>query len=88
MAEEFTKLYYDTTDKRRHVGISYISLISNIFNFQTISQLMSRLYLDSGLLSWNGNGIRGHEQIQKFIIDLPISDHSLVTLDAQPILGT
>lgn len=48
---------------------------------------MSRLYLDSGLLSWNGNGIRGHEQIQKFIIDLPTSDHSLVTLDAQPILG-
>lgn len=31
--------------------------------------------------------MKGHEDIQKFIIDLPTSDHTLVTLDAQPILG-
>uniref|UniRef100_A0AAR5NYI0 NTF2-related export protein n=2 Tax=Dendroctonus ponderosae TaxID=77166 RepID=A0AAR5NYI0_DENPD len=68
VAEDFTKLYYDTIDKRRH--------------------LISRLYLETGLLSWNGNGVKGHEDIQKFIIDLPTSDHTLVTLDAQPILDS
>ncbi|XP_018569826.1 NTF2-related export protein isoform X2 [Anoplophora glabripennis] len=67
-AEEFTKLYYETIDKRRH--------------------LMSRLYLDTGLLAWNGNGITGNESIQKFVIDLPSTDHVVNTLDAQPILDS
>ena len=48
---------------------------------------MNKLYLDNGLLSWNGNGITGNNQIQKFYINLPSSDHSVVTLDAQPIHG-
>ncbi|XP_066154051.1 NTF2-related export protein [Euwallacea fornicatus] len=68
VAEEFTKLYYETTDKRR--------------------QLMERLYLDTGLLSWNGNGVKGKKNIQTFISNLPYSDHTLVTLDAQPILDS
>ncbi|KAJ8954337.1 hypothetical protein NQ314_007111 [Rhamnusium bicolor] len=67
-AEEFTKLYYETADKRRH--------------------LMSRLYLDTGLFAWNGNGITGNENIQKFVIDLPPTDHVITTLDAQPILDS
>ncbi|KPJ18209.1 NTF2-related export protein [Papilio machaon] len=47
--------------------------------------LISKLYLDTGLLVWNGNGITGNEKIQKFIMDLPGSTHVLKTLDAQPI---
>ncbi|KAK9877156.1 hypothetical protein WA026_016899 [Henosepilachna vigintioctopunctata] len=66
VAEEFTKLYYEAADKRRH--------------------LISRLYLDTGLLTWNGNGVIGNEKIQKFYIELPPTDHTLTTLDAQPIL--
>ncbi|KAF2879157.1 hypothetical protein ILUMI_27009 [Ignelater luminosus] len=65
VAEEFTKLYYESTDKRRH--------------------LISRLYLDTGILTWNGNGLTGNERIQKFYIELPSSDHTISTLDAQPI---
>ncbi|KAK5642777.1 hypothetical protein RI129_008944 [Pyrocoelia pectoralis] len=65
-AEEFTKLYYESTDKRRH--------------------LISKLYLDNGLLTWNGNGIIGNERIQKFYMELPSTDHVITTLDAQPIL--
>ncbi|CAH1119760.1 unnamed protein product [Phaedon cochleariae] len=68
VAEEFTKLYYETVDKRRH--------------------LISRLYLDTGLLAWNGNGITGNENILKFMIDLPTTDHVINTLDAQPILDS
>lgn len=49
---------------------------------------MSRLYLDTGLLAWNGNGVTGSENILKFMIDLPPTDHVVTTLDAQPILGT
>ncbi|GJQ68493.1 Nxt1 [Trypoxylus dichotomus] len=67
-AEEFTKLYYESVDKRRH--------------------LISKLYLDNALLTWNGNGISTSERIQKFYIDLPSSDHSIITLDSQPILDS
>ncbi|PSN33876.1 hypothetical protein C0J52_19420 [Blattella germanica] len=68
-AEEFTKLYYESVDKRRH--------------------LMSRYYLDSGesVLVWNGNGIVGKNQIQKFFMNLPASEHTLTCLDAQPVLA-
>ncbi|OAD59444.1 NTF2-related export protein [Eufriesea mexicana] len=64
-AEEFTKLYYESLDKRRY--------------------LISRLYLDTATLIWNGNGMEGKDNIQKFWTDLPPSDHSVFTLDAQPI---
>lgn len=46
---------------------------------------MSKLYLETGLLVWNGNGVSGSERIQKFYLDLPASDHSITTLDAQPM---
>lgn len=51
-------------------------------------QLISKLYLDTGLLAWNGNGVSGNEKIQKFYIELPSSDHVVNTLDSQPILGS
>ncbi|KZC15114.1 PREDICTED: NTF2-related export protein [Dufourea novaeangliae] len=66
-AEEFTKLYYESIDKRRY--------------------LISRLYLDTGTLIWNGNGIDGKDNIQKFWTELPPSEHNVFTLDAQPITG-
>ncbi|XP_050675395.1 NTF2-related export protein [Leptidea sinapis] len=47
--------------------------------------LTSKLYLDTGLLVWNGNGITGSSKIQKFLMDLPASNHCVKTLDAQPI---
>lgn len=48
---------------------------------------MSKLYLDTGILVWNGNGTSGNDQIQKFLMELPTTDHTLNTLDAQPIIG-
>ncbi|KAF7405121.1 NTF2-related export protein isoform X1 [Vespula maculifrons] len=66
-AEEFTKLYYESLDKRRY--------------------LISRLYLDTATLIWNGNGVETKDNIQKFWTDLPPSEHSIITLDAQPITG-
>lgn len=65
-AEEFTKLYYESVDKRRH--------------------LMSRYYLDTGVLVWNGNGTVGKDLIQKFFEGLPPSEHTLTSLDSQPVL--
>lgn len=47
---------------------------------------MSRLYLDNAIMTWNGNGIRGEENIQKFIEDLPAMEHSVLTLGAQPVI--
>lgn len=43
--------------------------------------------MDTATLIWNGNGIEGKDNIQKFWTDLPPSDHSVFTLDAQPITG-
>lgn len=85
-AEEFTKVYYESVDKRRHVSIKHSQILKNFLINQLISQLMSRLYLDDGLLVWNGNGSNGKENIQKFFHDLPVSEHTIVTLDAQPIM--
>ncbi|XP_059053329.1 NTF2-related export protein [Achroia grisella] len=48
-------------------------------------RLTSKLYLDTGLLVWNGNGINGSDKIQKFLMDLPASNHVIRTLDAQPL---
>ncbi|XP_055383354.1 NTF2-related export protein [Condylostylus longicornis] len=45
---------------------------------------LSRLYLENGLLVWNGNGISGKDNIQKYVEELPDSDHHLGILDAQP----
>lgn len=47
---------------------------------------MSRLYLDNGLLVWNGNEALGKENIQKYFQDLPSSIHNVITLDTQPIV--
>lgn len=47
---------------------------------------MSRLYLDNGLLVWNGNEASGKENIQKYFLDLPTSVHNVITLDTQPII--
>lgn len=47
---------------------------------------MSRLYLDTGLLAWNGNESIGNEKIQKYFQELPTSEHVINTLDAQPII--
>lgn len=47
---------------------------------------MSRMYLDTGLLVWNGTEAAGKDNIQKYFQDLPSSEHSMTTLDAQPII--
>ena len=41
--------------------------------------------MDTAILIWNGNGIEGKDQIQNFWTELPASEHSVITLDAQPI---
>lgn len=52
-----------------------------------IFQLISRMYMDTATLMWNGNGVVGKDNIQKFWTDLPSSEHTITTLDAQPITG-
>lgn len=47
---------------------------------------MSRMYLDTGLLVWNGTEASGKDNIQKYYQDLPSSEHVMSTLDAQPII--
>lgn len=45
------------------------------------------MYIDSSTLIWNGNGVTGKDNIQKFWMDLPPSEHTIQILDAQPITG-
>ncbi|XP_070151755.1 NTF2-related export protein isoform X1 [Polyergus mexicanus] len=49
--------------------------------------LISRMYMETATLMWNGNGVVGKDNIQKFWTDLPSSEHTVTTLDAQPITG-
>lgn len=67
-AEEFTELYYDSVDRKRH--------------------LISRLYMDTAVLVWNGNGTTGKEEIQKFFAELPTSSHTYSCFDSQQIPGS
>lgn len=47
---------------------------------------MSRLYMDNAIAVWNGNGTTGKDDIQKFYQELPTTDHTITTLDAQPVI--
>ncbi|XP_012531169.1 NTF2-related export protein [Monomorium pharaonis] len=49
--------------------------------------LISRMYMDTATLVWNGNGVTGKDDIQKFWTDLLPSEHTINILDAQPITG-
>ena len=48
---------------------------------------MQRMYMDTGVLVWNGNGTTGKDDISKFLMELPVSEHTLCSLDSQTILG-
>lgn len=57
-------------------------------NMDKSRHVISKLYMDTGVLVWNGNGMTGDDRIQKFILELPASEHVLNTLDAQPIVDS
>uniref|UniRef100_A0A1B0AN26 Nuclear transport factor 2 domain-containing protein n=1 Tax=Glossina palpalis gambiensis TaxID=67801 RepID=A0A1B0AN26_9MUSC len=80
-AKDFTKLYYQTCAKRRHVSSAIAKYKKRSFRLQ-----MSRLYLGNGLFVWNGNGAHGKDNIQKYFIELPTSEHIISTVDAQPLI--
>jgi len=46
---------------------------------------LSKLYLETGTLVWNGNSITGNEAIQAFLEQLPSSSHVIWSVDAQPL---
>ncbi|XP_046651063.1 NTF2-related export protein 1-like [Daphnia pulicaria] len=47
--------------------------------------LVSRLYMDTAVLVWNGSSVAGNMVIQAFLEKLPVSDHQIISLDAQPV---
>jgi NTF2-related export protein 1/2 len=49
---------------------------------------INKLYMDNGLLVYNGNGFTGSANIAKFLSELPLTHHTISTLDAQPIVDT
>lgn len=65
-----------------------VCCLSLIYFFSTFClQQLSRHYMDTALLVWNGTGSVGKDQIQKFLESLPTSQHSVTSLDSQPVLG-
>ncbi|XP_077984288.1 NTF2-related export protein 2-like [Glandiceps talaboti] len=47
---------------------------------------LSKLYLDSASLVWNGNACNGSEEVAKFFEQLPTSSFKVDTLDCHPVL--
>jgi len=47
---------------------------------------VNKLFLDTALLVYNGNGFKGIDAITKFVNDMPKTEHTITTIDAQPIL--
>lgn len=87
-AQEFTKLYYDCLDKKRNVKFYIVKKIkaqkSYIFLW---FQLLSKLYMETAVLVWNGSSVTGNSDIQAFLEKLPASEHQIISLDAQPLHG-
>lgn len=48
---------------------------------------MTRLYMDNGLLVWNGNGANGKDNIQKYFQELPRLEYIMNTLTNWIIAG-
>ncbi|KXJ12559.1 NTF2-related export protein 1 [Exaiptasia diaphana] len=64
--EQFSQLYYEMFDKRRHK--------------------VPKLYSASSTVVWNGNVINGDlEKLMDFYTNLPSSEHTLYSLDCQPV---
>jgi len=47
---------------------------------------LGKHYLPSATVSWNGNKVEGAEEVQRFLLALPATEHEMNTLDAQPVL--
>jgi NTF2-related export protein 1/2 len=43
--------------------------------------------MDTAVLVWNGSSVAGNMVIQAFLEKLPVSDHQIISLDAQPVHG-
>ena len=48
-------------------------------------QAVSKLYLDTSTLLWNGNEYKGQNDIGVFFDKLPASKHSVDNITAQPL---
>ncbi|XP_072170931.1 NTF2-related export protein 2-like [Diadema setosum] len=53
--------------------------------FDRRRSLLGKLYLDSATMVWNGNGVSGSAGIMEFFEKLPVTEHTVDTLDCQPI---
>lgn len=47
--------------------------------------LLTKLYLDTGEATWNGNNLKGKEAILKFFEELPTTEHKVESLDCHPL---
>lgn len=51
-------------------------------------QLMSKLYSANTTIVWNGNLVKGgSEKVTEFFNSLPATEHTLHSLDCQPVSG-
>ncbi|XP_078493931.1 NTF2-related export protein-like [Ciona intestinalis] len=61
----------------------------NIFyeHFDKTRHKIGKMYHDSAQLVWEGNGVVGKANIEKYLQDLPGCSHRLDWFDCQPILS-
>ena len=76
----------NSQDHQPPTVIIYCTVVRVVSRYSTNArQTLSKLYLDSGTLVWNGNSVTGAEAIQAFLEKLPSSEHTVICLDAQPV---
>lgn len=63
----------------------YMNFCVSFFHIIWYLQLLSKLYMDTATLSWNGNQVDGRDGILKFYENLPTSSHCVDCIDAQPV---
>mmetsp|Transcript_166 Transcript_166/g.474 ORF Transcript_166/g.474 Transcript_166/m.474 type:complete len:134 (+) Transcript_166:36-437(+) len=56
--------------------------------YDTMRHEVHHLYKGNSTLNWNGNVYQGETAIQKFLMHLPASKHSVLVVDSHPISDT
>ncbi|EDO49593.1 predicted protein, partial [Nematostella vectensis] len=74
----------DALERAAEAGETFSNLYYETFDKRR--HKISKLYSKNATVVWNGNAVKGGtEQLTEFFTNLPTSEHTLHTLDCQPV---
>ncbi|KAI9144752.1 hypothetical protein BKA69DRAFT_1054224, partial [Paraphysoderma sedebokerense] len=82
-----TKQNYRNQITIAHQGAdAFVQQYYNLFDTQRIQ--VGGFYRENSAIAWNGNTFQGLSSFQQFLQQLPVTNHDILAVDCQPLLGT